>query len=105
MERFSESLMAEPSLSRRPFALVLASIFAVVAVLIPLVPQEYRLWHYAAFGAVGLFTAARGGRYGFGAGLLLGLGAKLAFDLLNYVQHGYDADYLPFPSNYLALAL
>lgn len=86
--------MAEASV--RPFALVLAACFAVVAVLLPLVPQEFRLWNYAAFGAVGLFAAARVTRFGLGAALLLGLGAKLASDLLNYAQHGYDADYLPF---------
>jgi hypothetical protein len=109
MERFPESVMAEPSL--RPFALVLAASFAVVAVLLPLVPQDFRLWNYAAFGAVGLFAAARIGRFGLVAGLLLALGAKLASDLLNYVQHGYDADYLPFTapvygaSIYLGLAL
>ena len=101
--------MAEPSL--RPFALVLATIFAVVAVLLPLVPSDFRLWNYAAFGAVGLFAAARIGRFGLVAALLLGLGAKLASDLLNYVQHGYDADYLPFTALvygaavYLGLAL
>jgi len=88
--------MAESFVSRSPFALVLAAIFAVVAVLLPLVPQDYRLWNYAAFGAVGLFAAARVGRLGLVAGLLISLGAKLASDLLNYVQHGYDPDYLPF---------
>ncbi len=101
--------MAMPSLRR--FALVLATIFAVVAVLLPLVPSDYRLWNYAAFGAVGLFAAARIGRFGLVAALLLSLGAKLASDLLNYVQHGYDPEYLPFTAPvygaavYLGLAL
>lgn len=86
--------MAEPSL--RPFALVLATIFAVVAVLLPLVPQDYRLWNYAAFGAVGLFAAARIGRFGLVAALLLSLGAKLASDLLNYALNDYNPALLPF---------
>jgi hypothetical protein len=88
--------MAESSLLQRPYALALATIFAVAAVLLPLVPQEFRLWNYAAFGAVGLFAAARVGRFGLVAALLLGLGAKLASDLLNYALNGYNPELLPF---------
>jgi hypothetical protein len=29
--------------------------------------------------------------------------AKLAFDLINYADHRYDADYLPMPTVYLAM--
>jgi hypothetical protein len=64
--------------------------------LIPLIPADYRPWNFAAFGAVGLFVAARGGRYGLAPALAFGLGAKLLSDLLNYAGHGYDPQYLPF---------
>ena len=79
----------------RPLALILAAVVMGSTALIPLIPEPYRPWGFAAFGAVALFTAARGGRLGLLAGLLLALGAKLAFDLMNYANHGYDPDYLP----------
>ncbi len=89
----------------RPMALLAAAAVAVPAAIIPLVPEQYRPWGFAAFGAVALFTAARGGRVGLPAGLLLALGSKLAFDLMNYAQHGYDAIWLPIPRLYLCFAV
>ena len=89
----------------RPLALTLAVAVAVPAALIPLVPETYRPWGFAAFGAVALFTAARGGRAGLVSALILALGAKLAFDLMNYAQHGYDVRWLPIWTLYLCFAL
>ena len=86
----------------RPLALVLAAAVAVPAALIP---EMYRPWGFAAFGAVALFAAARGGRVGLAAGLVLALGAKLAYDLMNSSRHGYNADYLPIWSLYLCFAV
>ena len=88
-----------------PLALGLAAAVVIPAALIPLVPETYRPWGFAAFGAVALFAAARGGRIGLVAGLVLALGAKLAFDLMNYAQHGYDADYLPIWKLYVCLSV
>jgi hypothetical protein len=88
----------------RPLALILAAAVAVPAALIPLVPETLRPWGFAAFGAVALFTAARGGRLGLAAALVLSLGAKLAFDLMNYVQHSYDPQWLPIWKLYLCFA-
>lgn len=85
----------------RPLALVLAAAVAVPAALIP---EMDRPWGFAAFGAVALFAAARGGRLGLAAGLVLALGAKLVYDLMNYSRHGYDADYLPIWNLYLCFA-
>lgn len=85
----------------RPLALVLAAAIAVPAALIP---EMDRPWGFAAFGAVALFAAARGGRLGLAAGLVLALGAKLVYDLMNYSRHGYDADYLPIWNLYLCFA-
>ena len=89
----------------RPLALGLAAAVVIPAALIPLVPETYRPWGFAAFGAVALFAAARGGRLGLAAGLVLALGAKLAFDLMNYAQHGYDPDYLPIWKLYVCLSV
>jgi hypothetical protein len=92
----------------RPLALTLAAGFAVLAAVLPFVPEAYRPWNFAAFGAVGLFVAARGGRLGLPLALLLGLGAKLAFDLIQYVQKGgadAEYDYLPSPLVYACLAM
>lgn len=104
--------MAEPLTDTRrpipwasPLALGLAAAVVIPAALIPLVPETYRPWGFAAFGAVALFTAARGGRIGLVAGLVLALGAKLAFDLMNYAQHGYDPDYLPIWKLYVCLSV
>jgi len=89
--------VAEPCCRCRSLPFVLAVVVVVAAMaLIPLIPPEYRPWNFAAFGAVGLFVAARGGRCGLPAALGLGLGTKLLSDLLNYVSHGYDPLYLPF---------
>ena len=51
----------------RPLALVLAAAVAVPAAIIPLVPETYRPWGFAAFGAVALFAAelAHGGSRGW----------------------------------------
>lgn len=89
----------------RPLALVLAAVVMGSTALIPLIPEPYRPWGFAAFGAVALFTAARGGRIGLVAGLVLALGAKLAFDLMNYANHGYDPRWLPIPRLYLCFAV
>jgi hypothetical protein len=101
--------MAVPTTGRppiQPLTLVLALLVAVAAAsLIPLIPDSIRPWNFAAFGAIGLFVAARGGRFGLPAALTLGLGAKLVSDLLNYRQHGYDAEYLPLWEIYTALAV
>ncbi len=83
--------------------LLLAAVVAVPAALLPLLPESLRPYNFAAFGAVAVFAAVRGGRLGWVAGLALALGAKLVSDLLNYRQHGYDADYLPFTNPALGL--
>ena len=98
--------MAEPCCRVRLLPFVLAAVVAVAAMaLIPLIPAEYRPWNFAAFGAVGLFVAARGGRLGLVPALALGLGTKLLSDLLNYANHGYDPDYLPFTAPVFGLAV
>ena len=97
---------APPRLRRLPVLLAAAAV--VPAVMMPLVPPEYRLWNFAAFGAVALFVGARGGRFGLPAAILLVLGAKFCSDLLNYRHYGYDAEYLPSPvvySGFLGYAL
>jgi hypothetical protein len=96
---------SRPTPWARPLALVLAAAVAVPAAIIPLVPETYRPWGFAAFGAVALFTAARGGRIGLAAGLVLALGAKLAFDLMNYANHGYDTQWLPIWKLYACFAV
>jgi hypothetical protein len=89
--------VAEPCCRVRLLTYALAAAVAVAAMaLIPLIPTDYRPWNFAAFGAVGLFVAARGGRHGLLPALAFGLGAKLLSDLLNYVGHAYDPLYLPF---------
>jgi hypothetical protein len=89
----------------RPLTLALAAAVVVLAaVLVPFVPDAYRPWNFAAFGAVGLFVAARGGRFGLGGSFALALGSKLAFDLTQYAQKGFDPDYAPFWYVYLGLA-
>jgi hypothetical protein len=76
-----------------PLAWILVAAAATLAVLLPLVPEPYRLFNFAAFGALGLFAAAR---IGLVPALILGLGAKLVSDWLNYlIAHPGDADYLP----------
>lgn len=101
--------MADPSADRprpSPLALGLAvAVFLVAAVGIPLIPEQVRPWNFAAFGAIALFVAARGGRFGLTAALVLALGTKLASDLLNYRAHGYDAEYLPFTAPAFGLAV
>jgi hypothetical protein len=86
----------------RPMTLLLGLAVAAVAAAFPLLDEPYRPFNFAAFGALGLFVAARVGLF---PALLIGLGAKLAADLLNYRQHGFDPDYLPDPSIYLCFAL
>ena len=84
--------MARPS----SLAVLLAAAVALPAALLPLMPETLRPFNFTAFGAIAVFAAVRGGRSGWVVGLGLCLGAKLVSDLLNYRQHGYDADYLPF---------
>jgi hypothetical protein len=86
----------------RPMPLALAGAVAVAAALYPLVPPAYRPWNVAAFGAIGLFVAAR---VGFLPAVLLALGSKLGCDLINYRLHGYDPLYVPDPTVYAGLAL
>jgi hypothetical protein len=82
--------------------LALGLLVAVPAAVFPLLDERYRPLNFAAFGALGLFVAARVGLF---PALLLSLGAKLAFDLLQARQHGFDPDYLPDPTVYAGFAL
>jgi hypothetical protein len=77
--------------------LALALMVALLAAAFPLLDEAYRPWNFAAFGAIGLFVAARVGLF---PALLFSLGSKLVSDLMNYRMHGYDADYLPMASVY-----
>lgn len=86
----------------KPMTLGVGAAVGLVAALYPLLPESYRPWNFAAFGALGLFVAAR---VGLLPALLLSLGAKLAADLLNYRQHGFDPAYLPSATVYACLAL
>lgn len=88
-----------------PTAVVLASSLAIPAALLPLVPADYRPWNFAAFGAIALFTAARGGRLGLPLAVILAIGSKLVFDLINYDLHAYHSDYEPSLVVYGCLAL
>jgi hypothetical protein len=94
--------MGEPSrIQFKPMTLALGLVVAALAAAYPLLSETYRPWNFAAFGAIGLFVAAR---VGLLPALLLSLGAKLVFDFLNYRMHGYEADYLPSPPIYLCFA-
>jgi hypothetical protein len=86
----------------RPLPLGLGLTVAAAAALFPLIGPAYRPWNFAAFGAIGLFVAARVGLF---PALLLALGSKLGFDYLNYQQHGSDPLYLPSTVVYGCLAL
>src|SRR4051812_29595527 len=98
--------MVEPQSERpswfRPMTLTLGLLVATAAALFPLLDESYRPWNFAAFGALGLFVAAR---VGLLPALLISLGAKLGFDLLNYRQHGFESAYLPSPAVYACFAL
>ncbi len=84
--------MGDPSVFRRPMTLTLAVGAAVLAAFLPLVPEPYRAFNAALFGAVGLFVA---GRVGFWPAVAVTLGAKVVSDLANFAAHGANADYLP----------
>jgi hypothetical protein len=86
----------------QPMTLALGLLLAAAAAVYPLLPEPLRPWNFAAFGAIGLFVAAR---VGLLPGLLMILGSKLAFDLLNYRQHGSDSRYLPDPGLYACFVL
>ena len=85
----------------KPMTLGLGLLVAVAAAVFPLLDEPYRPFNFAAFGALGLFVAAR---VGLLPGLLLSLGAKLASDLLNYRHHGFDPAYLPSTPIYVCFA-
>jgi hypothetical protein len=76
----------------RPMTLTLTAVVAGLAMFLPLVPEPYRAFNVALFGAVGLFAAAR---VGFWPAVIVTLVAKLASDLMNYAAHGSNAAYLP----------
>lgn len=85
----------------KPLTLALGLAVGVAAAVYPFVGEAYRPLNFAAFGAIGLFVGARAGVL---PGLLLALGSKLAADLINYRQHGFDPEYVPAASIYLCFA-
>lgn len=86
----------------RPMPLLLGLGIGAVAAAYPLLGEEYRPFNFAAFGAIGLFVAAR---VGLLPALLLALGSKLVGDALLYYQHDQDPMYLPSRTVYVCLAL
>lgn len=76
----------------RPMTLTLTAAVVVVAQLLPLIPEPYRAFNVALFGALGLFVAAR---VGFWPAVLVTLGSKAAADVVGYFAHNQDANYLP----------
>jgi len=77
----------------KPLTLSIGLLVVIVAAVLPLLPEPYRMWNFAMFGALGLFIAAR---MGFIAAVVFALGGKLLSDMLNYlIGHPGDADYLP----------
>ena len=95
-------MSAPRSIWFRPMTLALGVLFAAAAVVVSALPEQYRPWNFAAFGAVGLFLGARAGLL---PALVVALASKLAFDLFNYVGHDLQADYQPMGIVYVALAL
>lgn len=86
----------------RPMTLTLIAVVAGLAMFLPLVPEPYRAFNVALFGAVGLFAAAR---VGFWPAVIVTLVAKLVSDFVNYAAHGYNADYLPMWEIILCFAI
>lgn len=85
-----------------PMTLALGLLLGLGCAVLPLIPEPYRMFNFAAFGAVGLFVA---GRMGPIPGLILALGSKLLSDVLNYAAHDYQDDYLPMASIIAGLAI
>ncbi len=85
-----------------PMTLALGLLLGLGCAVLPLIPEPYRMFNFAAFGAVGLFVA---GRMGLIPGLILALGSKLLSDVLNYTAHDYQDDYLPMASIIAGLAI
>lgn len=85
----------------RPMTLTLGALVGGLTVLTSYIPDPYRPWGFAAYGAVGLFLGAR-------ARLLpafaIALISKLVFDLTNYAFHDFQTGYNPSGIVYLALA-
>lgn len=81
----------KPAFSR-PMTLALLAVVVGLAMFLPLIPEPYRAFNVALFGAVGLFAAARVGLW---QAVAITLAAKLASDLMNFAAHGYDSNYLP----------
>ncbi len=75
-----------------PMALALGLLLSLGCAVLPLIPEPYRPYNFAAFGAAGLFVA---GRMGLIPGLIVCLASKILSDFFNYVAHGYNPDYLP----------
>lgn len=86
----------------RPMTLTLIAVVAGLAMVLPLVPEPYRAFNVALFGAVGLFAAARVGLW---PALVISLVAKMVSDFVNYAAHGYNADYLPMWEVLLSFAV
>lgn len=89
----------EPSTIPPQRATVFLSVgFATLAAVFPLLPESIRLWNFALFGALGLFTASR---LNFRLAIAITLGAKLACDLISWQLHQRNPDYLPLATVYL----
>lgn len=82
----------------QPATLALGLLLAIVSAVVPLVPEPFRMWNVAAFGAIGVFVTARSG---FWPATLLMLGSNLLSCLLNFVVRGGDTQYLPIWFNVL----
>jgi len=95
-------MSAPRSIWFRPMTLALGVLFGVLTVLTSYIPDTYRPWNFAAYGAIGLFLGARAGLL---PALAIALGSKLAFDLFNFIGHDLQAEYRPMGILYVAFAV
>lgn len=95
----------ETTLKPYTLPIVVGLALFTLMILVTKVPETFRLWNFTLFGAVGIYVASRGGRYGLPLAIALVLGAKLIADWASFSIHGWETAGLSLGEIYASIGI
>ena len=95
----------ETTLKSYSLPIVVGLTLFTLMILVTKVPETFRLWNFTLFGAVGIYVASRGGRYGLPLAIALVFSAKLIADWASFSIHCWETSGLSLSEIYASIGI